>query len=457
VERTVVSSGHAGQDAEPSQVTTHGVSVEDVMIHAQSVHPIDRQTLKPRRPTQAVILAGGRGLRMRPFTDTSPKPMLEIHGKPFLEYLVQQLRDEGFERVLILLGWRPEVIQEYFGDGSRWGVRIEYLVSDVNDDTGRRLKLAESYLDQHFLLLYCDNYWPLSFDWMWRRFVTAGVRGMITVYRNRDAYTRDGVLVGPDDYILVYDKSRSRPDLQGVEIGYAILDRSVISDLPSGNVSFESVAYPALAEQRELLAFQTDHRYYSIGAPGRIPLTEQHLARLPAILLDRDGVLNRKPPRAQYVCSWDDWVWLPGVLDGLRLLRQLGYRVIVVSNQAGIARGMLTPAKLDEIHQRMCAEAAAAGGQIDAVYYCPHGWDDGCECRKPRPGLLFQAQRDLSLDLTRTLFVGDDQRDRQAADGAGCPFALVSDDTSLLQIARMVERRAAGREADVNAGAGNRA
>ena len=134
------------------------------------------------RPTQAVILAGGRGTRLRPLTDQRPKPMIEIGGKPFLEYQVEQLRDQGFERILLLLGYLPEVVQDYFGDGSRWGVRIDYSVTDVDDDTGRRIKLAESRLDPHFLLLYCDNYCPLRFDEMWKTYQEANVPAMLTAY-----------------------------------------------------------------------------------------------------------------------------------------------------------------------------------------------------------------------------------------------------------------------------------
>jgi histidinol-phosphate phosphatase family protein len=99
---------------------------------------------------------------------------------------------------------------------------------------------------------------------------------------------------------------------------------------------------------------------------------------------------------------------------------------VVISNQAGIGRGVMSAADLAAVHAKMSAEAAAAGGRIDAVYHCPHGWDAGCACRKPRPGLFFQAQRDLDLDLTRTVCVGDDTRDGEAARAAGCPFVLAS-------------------------------
>jgi len=120
----------------------------------------------------------------------------------------------------------------------------------------------------------------------------------------------------------------------------------------------------------------------------------------------------------------------------LVLLKAAGFRVVVVSNQAGIGRGAMTDADVQRIHERMRTEVERAGGHIDAIYYCPHDWNEGCECRKPAPGLLFRAQKDLSLDLTRTPFIGDDERDGKAADMAGCPSALVSAEVSLIDIAR---------------------
>jgi D-glycero-D-manno-heptose 1,7-bisphosphate phosphatase len=103
-----------------------------------SLYPADAAYIEGRayeRPRQAVILAGGRGTRMRPITDDRPKPMVPILGKPFLEYQIEQLRDEGFERILLLLGYLPEVVMDYFGDGNRWGVKIEYSVTEPDDLT----------------------------------------------------------------------------------------------------------------------------------------------------------------------------------------------------------------------------------------------------------------------------------------------------------------------------------
>lgn len=385
-----------------------------------------------------MILAGGLGERMRPWTDIRPKPMIEVHGKPFLEYNIEMLKAQGFERVLLLLGYLPEVVQDYFGDGRRWGLRIDYSVTPVEDLTGRRLKTAASLIDDCFLLLYCDNLWPMRMDRMWQRFLAAGTPAMLTVYNNHDNYTKDSLIVDANGFVSVFDKQRKTPNLKGVEISYGIFRRQLLERLPEANVSFEDTLYPDLARTGQLAAYVTGHRYYSIGSIARLPLTEMFLARRPAIILDRDGVINRKAPRAQYICSWSQFEWLPGVLDALRLLKEAGYRVIVVSNQAGVARGAMTPEDLLDVNRRMVREATRAGGRIDAVYCCPHGWDEGCECRKPKPGMLFQAQRDFSLDLSRVPFVGDDERDGRAADAAGCPSILISGAQSLLGVVRQL-------------------
>jgi histidinol-phosphate phosphatase family protein len=394
--------------------------------------------LEPRRPTQAVILAGGRGTRMRPLTETRPKPMVEFHGKPFLEYVIEMLREQGFTSVLLLLGYLPEVIERHFGDGRRFGVDIGYSRSAPDDLTVSRLQLARGRIEETFLLMYCDNYWPMRMDRMWDSYRELGAPAMVTVYANKDGYRpgKDSIRVDDSGFVEVFDRTRTAPGLKGVEISYAILDRSVLDLLPEQDELVEQALYPLLAERHELSAYVTDHRYYSVGSLERLPVTERFLARRPTVILDRDGVLNRKPPRARYVTRPQDFEWLPGALEALRLLNEAGYTVVVVSNQAGVARGAMTRADLHAVNDRMLAETAAAGGQIEAVYCCTHDWDAGCECRKPAPGMLFWAQRDFDLDLTRTPFIGDDVRDREAADAAGCPSVLLDDRTTLLDAVR---------------------
>jgi D-glycero-D-manno-heptose 1,7-bisphosphate phosphatase len=138
-------------------------------------------------------------------------------------------------------------------------------------------------------------------------------------------------------------------------------------------------------------------------------------AAVRTVFLDRDGVLNRKAPEGEYVSTWDEFAFLPGAVAAVAALTRAGHRVVVVTNQRGVALGRVDPAALEDIHARMRAQIAAAGGRVDAVYHCPH--DKGeCECRKPRPGMFLQAARELpGLRLEESAVVGDRASDMQAA------------------------------------------
>jgi len=143
----------------------------------------------------------------------------------------------------------------------------------------------------------------------------------------------------------------------------------------------------------------------------------------PWVLLDRDGVLNRDRP--DYVAGTDQWVWQPGAREALARLARSGLAVVVLTNQAGIGHGRLDTEDLEAVHTRMRAEAEAAGGRIDGVFYCPHTETEGCDCRKPLPGLLTRAAQRFGHPLAETPFVGDARRDLEAAVAAGARPVLV--------------------------------
>ena len=383
------------------------------------------------RPRQAVILAGGRGSRLAPLSDLRPKPLISFHGRPFIDYLLEMLAREGFRRVVVLTGYRGAQLAAALDAGAKRGLEITCHWSPEEFDTGARVRAAAELLDETFLLLYCDNYWPLRFDQLWQRYCAMGLDALVTVYGNSDDYTRSNLRLDPAGKVALYDKSRSAENLQGVDIGFLILRKRLLDLLPPGNIGLERALYPQLIEQGQLAAFVTEHRYYSVGDIPRLPATEKFLAFEPTMLLDRDGVLNEKRPQGEYVTDWHEWEWTDQALSGLRKLTQAGYRIVVATNQAGIARGMLDVGTLEDIHSRMVDEAAEAGANIACVYYCPHGWDDDCACRKPRPGMLLQAQKDFCLDLSRCWYLGDDERDAMAAQAAGCRFGLIDETCGL--------------------------
>jgi D-glycero-D-manno-heptose 1,7-bisphosphate phosphatase len=142
-----------------------------------------------------------------------------------------------------------------------------------------------------------------------------------------------------------------------------------------------------------------------------------------AVFLDRDGVINVNRP--DYVKSWQDYQFLPGVFEPLRLMARSQWAVVVISNQSCIGRGLVDVAVVEDIHRAMALEIRRQGGRVDAVFYCPHRPDEGCDCRKPQPGLLLRAARELGLELTRSYLVGDAVSDVEAALAAGCSPIMV--------------------------------
>lgn len=391
---------------------------------------------------QAVILAGGRGERLRPITDTIPKPMVQVCGRPFLEHLIELLRENGITEVVLLLGYLSEKITEYFGSGSKFGIKIKYSITGgPEEETGTRMKKAEKLLDDTFLLMYCDNYWSLNLKKLSEFHANHGTLATVTVYTNKDGITKNNILVDSEGYVIKYDKSRRDQGLNGVEIGFFIINKKVLAIMPDHNFNFEKEILPLLVSKRQLAGFQTDHRYYSISIPKRVELTARFLKDKKVVFLDRDGVINKKPAKADYVKNWEEFEFLPGVIEGLKLLTENNYDIYLISNQPGIARGMMTEEDLVNIQNKMEEELQKNGIKIAGTYYCPHGWNDGCECRKPKPGLLFQAARDHNLDLTKTIFIGDDERDLQAGEAAGCKTILLGPEKTFLEIVKSLIKK----------------
>ena len=153
-------------------------------------------------------------------------------------------------------------------------------------------------------------------------------------------------------------------------------------------------------------------------------------AKGPAIFIDRDGVINCRRP-GDYVLNWSQFVFMPGIREALKQLSSLGLPMIIVSNQAAVAKGLLDPAGLEEITTRMNEALLADGTSLAAAYYCTHRIEDHCPCRKPKPALLFSAAADFNIDLSRSIFVGDSETDAQAARAAGCASVLFGSDVSV--------------------------
>lgn len=392
-----------------------------------------------KKISQAVILAGGEGNRLKPFTLNYPKPMLPINRKPFLEYLIELLKKNEIEEVIILVGYLGKKIENYFGDGSRFGIKIKYSYTPFKDkkgmeiESGLRIKNAASLLNNFFLLIYCDNYWPLQLSKLISFFKEKNGICLTTVYTNKDLSTKNNIMVDQGGHVKKYDKNRLDKSLNGVEIGFFIINKKILKFFPKGNFQFERDLLPKLAQKGELVGYLTDQKYYSISDIERAKTAEKFLTPKKVVFLDRDGVINKKI-KADYVKRWEEFEFLPGTIEAIRLLNQHDYKIYMVSNQAGIAKGKMSLKDLKNIHKNMLKVLKKQDAKIDGVYFCPHGWDDECDCRKPKPGMLLQASREHLFDLRQAIFIGDDIRDKQAAQAVGCRPIMVNAKKNLLDI-----------------------
>ena len=255
------------------------------------------------RVEQAVILAGGLGTRLRPFTDGRPKPLFPVGGRPFLDYLLYQMRDWGITRVLLLLGYKAEQIVAHVQQNPVEGLSIEFDTTPPEYDTAGRLAHARPLLDPAFLLSYCYNYCPVNYAAHAAAFLSGNELVRLCAYANADGYTKSNLRVESDGKVLVYDKLRRTAGLAGVDIGYALIRREALDLLPAStaDVNFEAAVYPRALELGRLYATMTEHRYYSVGGWERMPLTERFFTNPPTVFLDRDGTLNVRPPKACYV------------------------------------------------------------------------------------------------------------------------------------------------------------
>jgi len=229
---------------------------------------------------QAVILAGGRGERLRPFTDHLPKPMIPVNGRPFIEYELDVLKKNGIEEIVFLVGYLHQKFIEHFGDGRRFGLDIKYHVGAVEDDTGTRVRNAKSLFAPEFLLLYGDVYWPfLELKKMSEFFHSTGKMALMVAYDNKDGRGEQGfkcnVMIDESNKVLRYFKNTEGspidPECKWTETGFLILSRKVVDWMPKKeNFSLNQITLPDLVKRNELVAWKTDQVQETITSPKHL-------------------------------------------------------------------------------------------------------------------------------------------------------------------------------------------
>lgn len=392
---------------------------------------------------KTVIMAGGKGTRISSVASDIPKPMIPIQGKPVLEHEIACLREQGFTDIIITVSHLGNIIMDYFGDGSRFGVTIEYYFEQEPLGNAGALYKIKDKLTEDFLLLNADAIFEVDFN----RFVEHHRKngGLVTLFTHPNSHPYDSGLIIADDNGVVQQwlaKEDVRPTYyrNRVNAGLHVISPKILEiEIDTPKIDLDRQLLKPLAGSGKMFVYDSPEYVKDMGTPERYhavcrdfeagKVKAKNLRnQQKAIFLDRDGTINEY---VGFLRDIDAFRLVPKAADAIRKINESGYLAIVVTNQPVIARGEVTQEELAEIHHKMETLLGMEGAYLDAIYYCPHHPHKGyegeipelkieCNCRKPKPGMLLQAAKDFNIDLSQSYMIGDGENDMLAGEQAGC-------------------------------------
>lgn len=402
---------------------------------------------------KVIIMAGGKGTRIQSISSDIPKPMIPINGIPVLETELCSLRNQGFNEFIFTVGHLADCIIDYFGDGSKWNVHIEYYCETT--PLGNAGALFKLNLTEDFLLLIGDAIFDIDFVRMVNYHKRKG--GLATIFTHPNSHPYDSSVVIADNDGAVQrwlNKEDDRPLYYknrvnaGIHIiSPKVLEKSGIDKNQVGTeingkifkVDLDRHLLRPLCGTGKMFCYDSPEYVKDMGTPERFYQVERDFIngiikdknlrnKQKAIFLDRDGTINHY---VGFLRRVNEFELAENSAEAIKKINSSGYLAIVITNQPVIARGETTYEELEEIHNKMETELGKFGAYLDGIYFCPHHPDQGyegevpelkinCDCRKPKPGMLLKAAKDFNIDLSKSFMIGDSDIDVQAGINAGC-------------------------------------
>jgi D,D-heptose 1,7-bisphosphate phosphatase len=374
---------------------------------------------------QAVVLVGGLGTRLGDRTRSVPKPLLEVGGKPFLDYILDELaRYPDIQSILLLAGHRAEQVVDRY-DGRRWRNASVSVVSEPAQlGTGGALKHAAPWLESRFFLLNGDSFFDFNLLDLAVEAVDSSAIVQMALKRDQTG-DRYGRVVLRRNVVSSFLPAGSQPS-GPINSGVYCIDRQILSLIGEVPCSLEQHVFPRLVESGQLRATVYDGFFIDIGIPVDFERAQRELpenVRRPAVFFDRDGVLNVDKA---YVYRIEDFDWIPGAREAIKLCNDRGYLTFVVTNQSGVARGYYGIDEINRLHDWMNRDLAEVGAHIEEFQYCPYHeegtieqWRQTSNRRKPAPGMILDCLDGWPILKERSLLIGDKVHDLEAAVRAG--------------------------------------
>jgi len=352
------------------------------------------------------VLAGGLGTRLRQVVADRPKALAVIHGRPFLAYLLDQVAAAGLRHAVLCTGYLGEMISETFK--STYGpLQLSYSHEEEPLGTGGALRLALSKLQSDPVLVmngdsYCAADFRSFFQWHCKR----KAKGSLLLAGMAKPGRYGSVRIDSDGALLAFTEKSREDTNDWMNAGVYLMSQAMLASIPrQGKVSLEYDIFPQWVGHG-LFGYQTHGAFLDIGTPEDFLRAEPFLSSIKRkfVVLDRDGTIIEE---CSYLSDPEQVKLIPGAAQALRELREMGFGLVVITNQSGVGRGFFSEARLREIHKQMRQMLEAEGAWLDGLYFCPHKPEDGCSCRKPGVGLLEKASVELSFDPQATMVIGD--------------------------------------------------
>lgn len=403
---------------------------------------------------QAIIMAGGQGTRLRALTqDKIPKPMIEICGKPLLQWQIENLKENGIDDIIVVVGHLGDLILDKFG-----GI-VRYYEEDEPLGTAGALKEIVDLLDTEFFLIYGDLFFNIDFKRMINFHHKHNGEGTLFVHPNSHPYDSDLIEFDNNFYInRIISKNERRIQWHHnyTNAGICLFNKIILNYFPKKKkIDLEKEVFPyldylyAYKSSEYVKDIGTVDRYYQVrdDVINGIPFHRNLKNKQKAIFLDRDGTINEEVGLISYPSQLN---LLPKAAAAIKLINDSEYLAIIVTNQSVVARGMCSMKNVDYIHAKLETLLGREGAYVNDIFFCPHHQDKGypdenkeykidCDCRKPKPGLLLRAAEQYNIDLSKSWIIGDSERDALAGINAGVkPILIPNDATDILDAVRKI-------------------
>ena len=392
---------------------------------------------------KAVILAGGKGTRLGALTASIPKPMVELAGKPIVQYQVELCARFQLDGIIFIVNHLGSIIQDYFGDGESFGIPISYYYEKEPLGTVGGLIEVQEALDDDFLVLYGDVMMDMDLARLFEFHQTNSSEATLVVHPNDHPYDSDLIEMDEDNRVV---KVLPKPHAEGlryhnmVNAAVYVFNKRIFQFLERGvKADFGRDIFPRVYDQLKMYAYNTPEYLKDMGTPDRMQQVEADVLngkvarrnlsnQQKAIFLDRDGVINVDTDLIHRV---EDFELYDFTAEAIKRINKSEFISVVTTNQSVVARNLTDLQGLGEIHKKMETALGAQGAKLDEIKFCPHHPDKGfpeenvafkidCDCRKPKPGMLLEAAEQFNIELSKSWMIGDSERDTLAGKAAGC-------------------------------------